>query len=235
MSEIIQMGILNAPGGWGGMFILKTLGILGALFLLTVFIILVARQMRGCIRYYSGQSFMLALIALLTGLLTGSAHLYILAGLTFLVKALLIPYSLERVIHDTILEKREIEFSINIPGSLLIGGLLACLAFWISRSVVFQGDILIELLLPVGTAVALIGLYIMVSRKEAIPQLTGLLVAENGVILIAIAVAFGLPLIAEFGIFFDILVGALIMGVMVMRVHQQTESTVINELSNLKE
>lgn len=235
MSDIVQFGISGTVGTINNMLILKVLGILGALFLLTVFSILVARQMRGCINFYSGQSFILALIAALTGLLTGSLHLYLLAALTLIIKTLLIPYLLKRVIHDTVLEKREIEFSINIPGSLLIAGLLACLAFWTASAPEFRGDRLIELLLPVGIAVTLIGLYVMVSRKEAISQITGLLVAENGVIMIAIAVAFGLPLIAEFGVFFDVLVGALIMGVLTMRVHQQTDSTLVDELCNLKE
>lgn len=202
--------------------------------MLTVFLMLVARQMRECIHLYGAQAFILALIATLTGMLTGSMHLYIVA-LTFLFKTLLIPYLLKRVIHDTVLEKREIEFVINIPCSLLIGALLACLAYWTSSTIEFQADRLTALLLPVGTAITLIGLYVMVSRREAIPQITGLLVADNGVLLIAVAIASGLPLIAEFGIFFDVLIVALILGVMVMRVHQQMESTAVNELCNLKE
>jgi len=214
---------------------LRVLGICGALFLLTALAILTARQMRGCIRLYAGQSFLLAVLAALVGFLTGSAHLYLVAALTLLVKTLLIPYLLGWVIHDTILEKREIEFVVNIPGSLFISGLLAALAFFASKAVVFPGDVLTKLLLPLGTAVTLIGLYVMVSRKEAVPQVTGLLVAENGVLLAAVPTAFGLPLIAEFGLFFDLLVGALLMGVLVMRVHRQTESTAVHELCQLKE
>lgn len=215
--------------------LLKMLGILGALFLLAAFTILVARQMRGCIRLYAGQSFLLAVIAALTGFITGIPHLYLVAALTLVVKTLVIPYLLGWVIHDSVLEKREIEFVINIPGSLLIGGLLASLAYFTSRIIVFPGDSLTNLLLPAGAAVTLIGLYIMVSRREAIPQVAGLLVTENGVLLIAVPTAFGLPLIAEFGVFFDILAGALLMGIMIMRIHQQTDSTAINELCNLKE
>jgi hydrogenase-4 component E len=214
---------------------LRILGVCGALFLLAALAILVARQMRGCIRLYAGQSFLLAVLAALMGFLTGSGHLYLVAALTLVVKTLLIPYLLGWVIHDTILEKREIEFVVNIPGSLLISGLLAALAFFTSKAVIFPGDVLTGLLLPLGTAVTLIGLYIMVSRKEAVPQVTGLLVTENGVLLVAVPTAFGLPLIAEFGLFFDLLVGALLMGVLVMRLHKETESTTVHELCQLKE
>ncbi|MEW6426120.1 MAG: hydrogenase, partial [Bacillota bacterium] len=111
---------------------LRVLGVFGALFLLAALAILTARQMRGCIRLYAGQSFLLAVLAALVGFLTGSAHLYLVAALTLLVKTLLIPYLLGWVIHDTILEKREIEFVVNIPGSLFISGLLAALAFFAS-------------------------------------------------------------------------------------------------------
>jgi hydrogenase-4 component E len=214
---------------------LRITGVLGTLFLLGAFAMLVARQTRGCIRLYAGQSFILAAVAALTGFITGSTHLYLMTALTIIGKVLFIPYLMDRVVHDSILRKREIEFVVNIPDSLLISAFLAALAFFTGKAIVFQGNTLTNLLLPVGAAVILIGLYVMVSRTEAVPQVTGLLVAENGVLMIAVPVAFGLPLVAEFGLFFDLLVGVLLMGILIMGVHRQTESTAVNKLCNLKE
>lgn len=137
---------------------LRITGVLGTLFLLGAFAMLVARQMRGCIRLYAGQSFILAAVAALTGFITGSTHLYLMAALTIIGKVMFIPYLMDRVVHDSILRKREIEFVVNIPGSLLISALLAALAFFTGKAMVFQGDTLTNLLLPVGAAVILIGL-----------------------------------------------------------------------------
>jgi len=213
---------------------LKILGVLGALFLLETLTMLAVRQMRGLIRLYATHSLLLALSAAIVGYVTGTIHLYLVAGLTVLFKVLAIPYSLERVIHDTLLEKREIHFVFGVPGSLLIGGLLSLLAYFTSIHLVYPGDTLTRLLLPVGAAVALLGLFLMIGRLEAVPQISGLLVMENGVILIAVVTAFGLPLIAEFGLFFDVLVGALLLGVLVMRLQQHTETTAAGTLRRLK-
>ncbi|MDA8333559.1 MAG: hypothetical protein M0Z41_00980 [Peptococcaceae bacterium] len=213
---------------------LKILGILGALFLLEAYALLVARQMRGIINLYAGHSALLAALAATVGYLTGSWYLYLVAALTVLFKVLAIPYTLKRVIHDTVLEKREIHFVFGMSGSLLIGGLLSLLAYFTSTALVFPGDTLARLLLPVGSAVALVGLFITVGRLEAVPQISGLLVMENGIILIAVVTAFGVPLIVEFGLFFDVLVGALLLGVLVMRLFAHTETTAAGSLRRLK-
>jgi len=213
---------------------IKLLGILGALFLLETLAMLVVRQMRGLINVYATHSLLLAACAAAVGYLTGSEHLYLVAGLTVLFKVLAIPYTLKRVIHDTLLEKREIHFVFGISGTLLIAGVLSVLAYFTSAALVYPGDTLTRLLLPVGAAVALMGLFITVGRLEAVPQISGLLIMENGVILIAVVTAFGLPLIAEFAMFFDVLVGGLLLGVLVMRLQQHTDTTAAGTLRRLK-
>ena len=215
------------------LIIFKILGVLGALLLLETIIMLAARQMRGLIRLYAVHSLLLAACAAIVGYSTGAYHLYLVAGLTLLVKTLAIPYALERVIHDTVLEKREINFIFGVPFSLLIGGLLSLLAYLTSVRLVYPGDTLASLMLPVGTAVALLGLFIMIGRLEAVPQIAGLLVMENGIILIAVVAAFGLPLLAEFGLFLDILVGALLLGILVMRLQRHAGTTASGNLRKL--
>lgn len=213
---------------------LKLLGILGALFLLEAIYMLVVRQMRGVINVYASHSILLAAISATVGYLTGSMHVYLVAGLTLLFKGLLIPYTLKWVIHDSVLEKRDIRFVFGTSGSLLIGGVLSALAYFTSTALVYPGDTVTSLLLPVGTAVALLGLFIVVGRIEAVPQISGLLIMENGVILIAVVTSFGLPMIAEFALFFDVLAGALILGVLVIRMLQYMDTTAAGSLRRLK-
>lgn len=213
---------------------LKFLSILGALFLLETLAMLAVRQMRSLINLYATHSLLLAACASIIGFITGQPHLYIVAGLTLLFKVLAIPYTLKRVIHDTVLEKREIHFIFGVPGSLLIGGILSLLAFFTSLRLIYPDDTLARLLLPVGAAAALLGLFVMVSRLEAVPQISGLLIMENGIIMIALVTAFSLPLIAEFGLFLDVLVGTLLLGVLVMRLQQHAGTTTAGKLSRLR-
>ena len=66
----------------------------------------------------------------------------------------------------------------------------------------------------------LIGFFVMISRRKAITQIMGLLMMENGLFLAAISLTYGMPMIVEIGVFFDVLVGAMIMGVFAFRINR---------------
>jgi hydrogenase-4 component E len=85
-----------------------------------------------------------------------------------------------------------------------------------------------------SVSVVLIGLFFMISRKKAIGQIIGFLVMENGMFMAAILTTFGMPMIVEIGVFFDLLTAVLIMGVFVFRINENFDSIDINKLRNLK-
>jgi hydrogenase-4 component E len=89
--------------------------------------------------------------------------------------------------------------------------------------------------LSVSIAMMLIGLFIMTTRKNAITQIVGLLTMENGVFLSGLSITYGMPLIVEVGIFFDILVAVLILGVFIFRINKTFESISIDSLRGLRE
>jgi hydrogenase-4 component E len=72
------------------------------------------------------------------------------------------------------------------------------------------------------------------ARRDAVLQLAGLLVAENGVILVGLVVASGLGLLIEFAVFLDVLVGVAVMGFLIARMHETVSSTDTSELSRLR-
>jgi hydrogenase-4 component E len=88
--------------------------------------------------------------------------------------------------------------------------------------------------LPVSISIMLIGLFIMTSRRKAITQIIGLLTMENGVFLSGLSITSGMPMIVELGIFFDILVAALILGVFVFRINRTFETIDIDTLRRLR-
>ena len=89
--------------------------------------------------------------------------------------------------------------------------------------------------LPVSLAITLLGFFVMIIRKKAITQILGLLAMEDGIFLAAISTSYSMPLIVKLGVFFDILVGVIIMGIYVYRIKETFDSIDTDSLRELKE
>ena len=140
--------------------------------------------------------------------------------------------------HPRIQVRKEIDFSINITVSLLLCGGIVILADSVAHSIldVRRADATgVSRVLSVSIAMMLIGLFIMMTRKKAITQIVGLLTMENGVFLSGLSITYGMPMIVEVGIFFDILVAVLILGVFIFRINRTFESISIDSLRSLRE
>lgn len=211
----------------------QSLQILGVVLLLTTFAIVGVRTIQQAVRFYAFQSFILALVALVIGIFTGNVDLYIVAALTVIVKCGAVAWILRRVVLRLPLQ-REMHPYLNIPLSLLICGLLTILAFFTSPSVVVPGTFLDEPPLAVSIALVLMGLFILSSRRHVVAQVVGLLVIENGLFSGAIAIAYGMPLIVEFGILFDILVAVMVMGLLVTLIQRSLITADTADLRRLK-
>jgi hydrogenase-4 component E len=220
---------------------LQTVGllidILAAAILVTAFLVVSSRSLVFYIRLFALQSFFLGAVALLVVLGYGETHILIAAVLTIAIKAIAIPVVLSRVI-ERIHVRKEVDFSINIPASLLLCGGMVILADSVAHSILGaqRADApAVSRVLSVSIAMMLIGLFIMTTRKKAITQIVGLLTMENGVFLSGLSITYGMPLIVEVGIFFDILVAVLILGVFIFRINKTFESISIDSLRSLRE
>jgi hydrogenase-4 component E len=111
--------------------------------------------------------------------------------------------------------QQEVRPYLNIPASLLVCAVLTIIAFFTSPTVVAPGTFLNEPPLSISLALVLIGLFLLSSRRHAIVQVIGLLTIENGLFSGALAIAYGMPLIVEFGILFDILIAVIVMSLLV--------------------
>ena len=220
---------------------LQTVGLLidifAAAILVTAFLVVSSRSLVFYIRLFALQSFLLGVVALLVVLGYGETHILIAAVLTIAIKAIAIPVVLSRVI-ERIHVRKEVDFSINIPASLLLCGGMVILADSVAHSILDaqRADApAVSRVLSVSIAMMLIGLFIMMTRKKAITQIVGLLTMENGVFLSGLSITYGMPLIVEVGIFFDILVAVLILGVFIFRINRTFESISIDTLRSLRE
>jgi hydrogenase-4 component E len=211
----------------------QILQVLGALLLLTAFAALGARRIADYINAFAIQSVILALVAGVVGYYTGSSHLYAIAVLTILIKVIAITAIL-RAVAALMRSQRELRPYLNLPESLLAGSLLTLLALFVSPTVVAPGTFLNEPPLAVSVAIVLIALFILSTRRHALAQIVGLLMIENGLFSGAIAIAYGMPLIVEFGILFDILVAVIVLGLLVTLIQRQGVAVDTAELRRLK-
>lgn len=170
------------------------------------------------IRLFGIQSFFLALGSFLISRVTGMHHILYAAAFTFTFKVILIPLVLTQVFRR-LKVKTEIEDHINVPASLLLCSFLVIIAHTATlRIVQVRGIFNAHGVLAVAISIMLIGFYIMVNRKRTLTQVIGLMFIENGVFLAAVAMTYGMPILIEFGIFFDVFVGLLIMGIMLFKI-----------------
>ena len=89
-----------------------------ALLLLTCFAIVAQRRLSACVDLFALQSVFLALTVALVAFLTGIHHIYIAAALTIVVKVVVIPRILKRVI-ERLNVKRELQMNVNVPDRVI--------------------------------------------------------------------------------------------------------------------
>lgn len=206
------------------------------LILLTAFGMVATRQVQGVMRFFIVQSLFLAASASLIGFNRGSIHLWALAAITIAAKVIAIPWVLKRTLPGDLYERREINQVINIPSSLLLALLLAIAAeFLVSPLLAVTTDPVIHVNLPIGLAGVLIGAYSLIARREAIPQMVGILAMENGAFFAGIAIAPDLPLIAELAIAIDVILIVVVIGVLTRNITETIGTTEAATMSELRE
>lgn len=190
------------------------------------------------IRIFGVQSFLLASIAATIGYFNNAPHLYFAAILTLALKTVTVPLLLERIVERVGIRK-EIEPFINQPLSVIISGGLTLIGYVVAESFhkpdgAGPAESLGRNTLAVAVSVFLIGFFMMTTRRKALTQVLALLSLENGLFLAAISLTYGMPLIVELGIFFDVLVAVMVLGVLVYRIRETFDSMDVSKLDRLR-
>ena len=185
------------------------------------------------IRLFALQSLLLAGIAAVVGYAYGAWHVYVVALLTVISKVLFLPWLLERLVRQIKIEQ-EVRPFVNMPSSMLICGALTVLAYVVARPITSL-ERLGSNTLAVAIALLLTGFFLMINRRKAITQVLALLTMENGVMLAAIALTtYGMPLVVEIGIFFDVVIAVMVLGILVFRIRETFASMDVSKLNQLK-
>ena len=208
----------------------------GAVFLLTALGVVATRQVLASLQLFITQSLLLTLSAMLLGVALGSLHLFAVAAITIATKTVMIPWVLRHTVSSEVYRTREIDRVLNIPSSLLIAAVLVILAYAVANPLLGAVDVpFARINLPLGIAAMFLGVFTIVVRREAVPQLLGLLALENGVFFAGVAIVPDLPVIAELAAAVDVPVVALVVGLLTRRIHLRLGTTSVGRLTALRE
>jgi hydrogenase-4 component E len=206
------------------------------LILISAFAMVATRQVQGVTRFFVSQSILLAASCFFLAYSRHSVHLWALGAITVAAKVVAIPRVLRRLLPAEFYERREIAQAVNIPTSLLLALVLTIVAeFLMGPIVATTHDPVIRVNLPIGLAGILIGAYSLVARREAIPQLIGILAMENGAFFAGVAIASELPIIAELAIAVDVALIAVVVGLLTRNIRETLGTTEAAGLDKLKE
>ncbi|WP_296541820.1 formate hydrogenlyase [Rhodoferax sp.] len=212
----------------------QLINLFATLILLLSFAMISQRRIVTLINLFMLQGAALVAASFLLGYVTDNHELYISGGLTLVLKVIFIPWMLHRVIRKLNV-RWDVETLLNVPTTMLVGIGLVILAFSLALPVSRLSSALAGGSLGIALACILLSFMMMITRSKAVPQVIGFLSMENGLIFAATAVTNGMPMIVEFGVALDVLVGVLILGVFMFQIREKFDTLDIHNLESLKE
>jgi hydrogenase-4 component E len=166
-------------------------------------------------------------------LIQDARHLYVPAAIAVLLKAVIIPLALRRLVIQLGIH-RDLETVVGIGPTMLAGiGLVGLSMVVMLKATGPSVDALAREDLAFALAVVLLGLLMMVVRRNAVSQIVGFMSMENGLILAATG-AKGMPLVVEISIAFSVLVAFIVIGVFLFRIRERFDSVDVEALDSFR-
>lgn len=208
--------------------------LLAALLLLVVFAMLTQRRILSMINLFAWQGLLLTLSTAIVAYSTNQHHLYYSAGLTLVLKVLLLPWLLHRLMRKLNV-RWDVETLINIPTTMLVGIALVIFAFNLAAPISQMTEGITRGLIGIALAGVLLSLLMMLTRSKAVTQVVAFLALENSLFFAATSATHGMPLVVEFGIALDVLVASFIFGIFFFQIRETFDSLDITHMEKLKD
>ena len=185
-------------------------------------------RMTGLINTFALHALVVSLSVAWQAYIQQAPHLYITAAIALVIKALVIPVALRRMVVRLGIH-RTIEPVVSIGLTMLAAIGLIALSIMVMLPITAQAGTLAREDLSFALSVILLGLLMMISRRNAVSQVIGFMSIENGLILAATA-AKGMPLVVEISVAFSILVALIVIGIFLFRIRERFETVDIHLL-----
>ena len=212
----------------------QLINLFAALLLLISFAMLAQRRVLTLINLFAWQGLVLTISTVVVAWSSHQQHLYYSAGLTLLLKVLILPWLLHRLIRKLEI-KWDVETLFNIPTTMLIGIVMVVFAFNLALPISALSSTISKSTLGIALACVLLSFMMMITRRKAVPQVIGFLAMENGLFFAATSATYGMPMVVELGIALDVLVGTFIFGIFFFQIRETFSSLDIQHMEKLKE
>jgi hydrogenase-4 component E len=199
---------------------------------LVSFMLLYQDRMFALLNVFALHAMVLSLSVTWQAYVQDAPHLYVTAALALGLKALLIPSALRRIVRQLDIH-REVETAVGIGLTMLVGVGLVALSIVLMLKVTAGFDPLGRQDLAFSLAVVLLGLLMMVTRRNAVSQVVGFMSLENGLILAASG-ARGMPLVVEISIAFSVLIAFIVIGLFLFRIRERFDTVDLYALHSFR-
>jgi hydrogenase-4 component E len=195
---------------------------------LASFMLLYQDRLTGLINTFALHALVVSLSVAWQASIQLAPHLYITAAIALIVKAMIIPSVLHRIIVRLEIH-RTIEPVVGIGLTMLAGIGLVALSIMVMMPITAEAGTLAREDLAFSLSVILLGLLMMISRRNAVSQVIGFMSIENGLILAATG-AKGMPLVVEISVAFSILIALIVIGIFLFRIRERFETVDVHLL-----
>ena len=206
--------------------------LLAGLLVLISFLELYQDRLYALLNVFALHALVLALSVTWQAYVQDAPHLYITAALALAFKAIVIPAVLHRIIVRLGIH-REIEQVVGVGAAMLAGIALVALSMVVMLRVTQGADPLAREDLAFALSVVLLGLLMMVTRRNAVSQIVGFMSLENGLVLAATG-AKGMPLVVEISIAFSILIAFIVIGIFLLRIRERFDTVDLQALDRFR-
>jgi len=206
--------------------------LLAGLMVLVSFTLLYQARMFGLINVFALHAVVLSLSVAWQAYIQNAPHLYITAAIALVLKAIIIPVALRGMVVRLGID-RTIEAVGGIGPTMLLGMGLVALSMVVMLGATAGADPLAREDLAFALSVVLLGLLMMVTRRNAVSQVVGFMSLENGLILAA-AGAKGMPLVVEISVAFSVLIAFIVIGVFLFRIRERFDAVDIEALQEFR-
>ena len=199
---------------------------------LVSFMLLYQDRLYALLNIFALHAFVLALSVAWQALIQDAPHLYVTAAIALVFKAIAIPLVLHRIIQRLGIH-REIETVVGVGLTMIAGIGLVALSIVVMLRVTAEADPLAREDLAMALSVVLLGLLMMVTRRNAVSQVVGFMSLENGLVLAATG-AKGMPLVVEISVAFSILIAFIVIGIFLFRIRERFDTVDIQALDRFR-
>lgn len=199
---------------------------------LVSFMLLYQDRMFALLNVFALHAVVLSLSVAWQAHIQDAPHLYVPAAIALILKGIIIPLALRRVVIRLGIH-RAIETVVGIGPTMLFGMGLAGLSMVVMFKAAATANPLAREDLAFALCVLLLGLLMMVTRRNAVSQIVGFMSLENGLILAATG-AKGMPLVVEISVAFSVLVAFIVIGVFLFRIRERFDSVDLQALDEFR-